>query len=210
MALLLDTAPLDAGDRLEAFRAAMLEASGSTRIELDTAESVQGQMALWSFGRARVFTAASTGISMFRDAKAARGASTEAVAVAVQGEGTGRHATATGQRLVRTGEVMVVDITRPFDFGWVGRGSSTSIQVPIADLGLPVDAVQRAADRLETSPLYGMVSRHLMELTRARRQPERLPHGSGPGRGHRTSRPRPPVGSRHRGLPGPPRWSRRH
>jgi len=166
MALLLDTAPLDAGDRLEAFRAAMLEASGSTRIELDTAESVQGQMALWSFGRARVFTAASTGISMSRDARAARGASTEAVAVAVQGGSTGRHTTATGQRLVHTGDLMVVDITRPFDFAWVGRGSSTSIQVPIADLDLPVDAVQRAADRLATSPLYGMVSRHLVELTR--------------------------------------------
>ncbi len=166
MAVLLDTATLGAADRVEAFRAAMLEASGSTRIDLDTAESVRGRMALWSFGRTRVFTAASTGISMSRDAKAARDASTEAVAVAVQGAGTGRHVTTAGQRMVRTGEVMVVDITRPFDFGWAGRGSSTSIQVPITDLDLPVDAVQRAADRLESSPLYGMVSRHLVELTR--------------------------------------------
>ena len=85
----------------------------------------------------RVFTAASTGISMSRDARAARGASTEAVAVAVHGAGTGRHVTAAGQRLVRTGDLMVVDITRPFDFAWSGPGSSTSIQVPIADLGLP-------------------------------------------------------------------------
>ena len=166
MAVLLDTAPLPPADRLEAFRTAMLEASGSTRIELDTTEGVRGQMALWSFGRARVFTAASTGISMSRDARAARGASTEAVAVAVHGGGTGRHVTAAGQRMVRTGDLMVVDITRPFDFSWSGRGSSTSIQVPITDLDLPLDAVQRAADRLETSPLYGMVSRHLVELTR--------------------------------------------
>ena len=167
MAVLFDTAPLEATDRVEAFRTAMMEASGSTRIELDeTSESVRGRMALWSFGSARVFTAASTGISMSRDSKAARGASTEAVAVAVQGAGTGFHVTRAGQRKVRTGDVMVVDITRPFDFSWTGRGSSTSIQVPIADLGLPVDAVQRAADRLEASPLYGLVSRHLVELTR--------------------------------------------
>jgi AraC-like DNA-binding protein len=61
---------------------------------------------------------------------------------------------------------MVVDITRPFDFSWSGHGSSTSIQVPIVDLAMPLAAVQRAADRLESSPLYGMVSRHLVELTR--------------------------------------------
>ena len=72
MAVLFDTAPLPPADRLEAFRTAMLDASGSTRIELDTTEGVRGQMALWSFGRARVFTAASTGISMSRDARAAR------------------------------------------------------------------------------------------------------------------------------------------
>jgi len=166
MAVLFDTAALPPADRLEAFRTAMLDASGSTRIELDTAEGVRGQMALWSFGRARVFTAASTGISMSRDARAARDASTEAVAVAVHGGGTGRHVTAAGQRLVRSGDLMVVDITRPFEFSWSGQGSSTSIQVPITDLDLPPDAVQRAADRLGTSPLYGMVSRHLVELTR--------------------------------------------
>ncbi len=167
MAVLFDTAPLEAADRVEAFRTAMMEASGSTRIELDeTSESVRGRMALWSFGTARVFTAASTGISMSRDSRAARGASTEAVAVAVQGAGTGHHVTRAGQRNVRTGDLMVVDITRPFEFSWTGRGSSTSIQVPIVDLGLPVDSVQQAADRLEASPLYGMVSRHLVELTR--------------------------------------------
>ena len=37
--------------------------------------------------------------------------------------GTGRHETGIRQRLVRTGDVMVVDVTRPFDFAWSGRGS---------------------------------------------------------------------------------------
>jgi len=31
---------------------------------------------------------------------------------------------------------------------------------------MPLDAVRRAAERLESSPLYGIVSRHLVELTR--------------------------------------------
>ena len=51
MAVLFDTASLAGRDRPEALRTALLEASGSTRVELETPESgVWGQMALWSFG----------------------------------------------------------------------------------------------------------------------------------------------------------------
>ena len=61
---------------------------------------------------------------------------------------------------------MVVDVTRPFDFSWNGWGSSTSLQVPLSELGMPAEAVQRAGTRLESSPLYRIVSRYLVELTR--------------------------------------------
>ena len=103
---------------------------------------------------------------MRRDERTARGASPEAIAVAVHGVGVGRHQLGDRQRLVRTGDVMVVDVTRPFDFAWSGQGSSTSLQVPIAELGLPLEAVQRAAPRLESSPLYEIVSHYLVDLTR--------------------------------------------
>lgn len=167
MAVLFDTTPLAGADRLEAFRSALLDASGSTRVELETPDTgVWGQMSLWSFGSSRIFTSASSGQWMMRDAKAARGASPEAVAVAVHGVGQGRHVTRSGQRLVRSGDLMVVDVTRPFDFAWSGPGSSTSIQIPAAELGLPVEVVQRAADNLHRSPLYGLVSRHLVDMTR--------------------------------------------
>jgi hypothetical protein len=120
---------------------------------------------LWEFGSARLFTARSTGVTLVRDARAAGGASYEAVAIGVQGLGSGRHETSSGQRIVRSGELMMVDITRPFDFSWSGTGSSTSLQVPISDLGLPVRVVQRAAERLRRSPLYRIVSRHIVDLT---------------------------------------------
>jgi len=167
MAVLLDTATLAPADRLESFRSAMTEVSGSTRVDLQPGpHGVSGRMELWQFGTSDLFSSESTGVSMVRDTKAARGASPEAVAIAVQGLGQGRHEIGSRQRIVRTGDVMVVDITRPFNFGWTRRGSSTSFRVPIEELGLPLDAVQRAAARLESSPLYGMVSRHLVEMTR--------------------------------------------
>ncbi len=167
MAVLLDTTWVPETDRHDVFRSAMLEASGSTRVDLETPPGgISGRMELHSLGEARIFTAQCTGIEMRRDHRTARGASPDAIAVAVHGVGVGRHQLGDRQRLVRTGDVMVVDVTRPFDFAWSGDGSSTSLQVPISELGLPLDAVQRAAPRLEASPLYPIVSRYLVELTR--------------------------------------------
>jgi len=167
MAILLDTADLAADDRHDVFREAMLEASGATRVELERPRGgVVGRMELHSLGATRVFTAHSTGIALVRDRRTAAGASPEAVAIAVHGRGVGRHQAGDRQRLVRSGDVMVVDVTRPFDFSWSVIGSSTSLQLPIADLGLPLHVVQQAAGRLETSPLYGLVRRYLVDLAR--------------------------------------------
>jgi AraC-like DNA-binding protein len=166
VAVLLDTEDVPTGDRPDAFRDAMLAASGSTHVDLETGTSgVSARLDLWEFGSARLFTARSTGVTLVRDARAARGASYEAVAIAVQGLGSGRHETSSGQRIVRSGELMMVAITRPFDFSWSGTGSSASLQVPLSDLGLPVRVVQRAAGRLRSSPLYRIVSRHIVDLT---------------------------------------------
>jgi AraC-like DNA-binding protein len=167
MATLLDTATLPKADRHEIFRAAMLGASGATRVELEEGEhGVSGRMTLHALGQTRIFTAQSTGITMLRDTKTASAAPLDAVAIAVHGHGVGRHQMTDRQRLVRTGDVMVVDVTRPFDFAWSGTGSSASLQVPIVELGMPLHAIQKAAGKLESSPLYGIVSRYLVELTR--------------------------------------------
>lgn len=166
MATLLDTATIDRRDRHEVFRAALAEASGASSVELESAPGgVIGRMELVELGHARVFTARSTGMRMRRDERAARSTDPEAVAVAVHGEGTGRHQVGDDQRLVRGGDVMVVDVTRPFDFSWAGWGSSASLQIPIDRLDLPVEAVNRAATRLPSSPLHGLVSRYLVDLT---------------------------------------------
>jgi AraC-like DNA-binding protein len=167
MAILLDTVRLPAADRHEVFRAAMLDASGATRVELEQVPGgVSGRIELHSLGDTRLFTAQSSGMALLRDSRTAGTASPEAVAIAVHGLGVGRHQMGDRQRLVRAGDVMVVDVTRPFDFSWSGLGSSTSLQIPIAELGMPLHAVQKAAGRLESSALYGIVSRYLVELTR--------------------------------------------
>ena len=165
-------------------------------------------MALWSFGTARVFTAESTGISMSRDARAARGASTEAVAVAVQGGGTGRHQTAAGQRMVRTGDAD-------------GRGHHPALRLLLDRprvLHLDPGADRRArhaggcgaagGGQAGEQPLYAMVSRHLVELTRHADGLSASPMAAALGEST-TQLVRALLAGADEDAPGPRRWSRR-
>ena len=177
VAVLLDTRTVPASARRETFRAAMIEVSGATHVELDDVPGgVSGRMAVYDLGRSRIFLAESTGITMRRHRSAARQASPDAVAIAVHGAGVGRHQVGSHQRLVRRGQLMVVDVTRPFEFAWSGWGSSSSLQVPLDDLAITPDVAQRATTRLPSSPLYGLVSAYLTELAT---NAERLSAGTG-------------------------------
>jgi AraC-like DNA-binding protein len=44
-------------------------------------------------------------------------------------------------------------------------GATRALLIPVARLGLPVDAVRRAAPRVETSPVYDLVRSHLEHVT---------------------------------------------
>jgi len=167
MALVLDTNLVAAEDRRDALTSAMTATSGSTRVELEEAPGgVSGQLDLWSFGDASMFRARTTGVSLVRDARTVGATSTGVVAIAVQGGGLGRHQVGEHQRVVQPGDLMTVDVTRPFDFSWRGHGSSSALHVPISELGLSETALRRAAGRLASSPLYRIVSRHITDMTR--------------------------------------------
>ncbi|WP_336922277.1 AraC family transcriptional regulator [Aquipuribacter sp. SD81] len=165
MPVLLDTRSVAPELRRETFRAAMTDASGASSVELDDAPGgVSGRMAVFELGPSRVFRAESTGITLRRDRRAARTASPEVVALAVQGAGAGRHRVDEDRRLVRTGDLMVVDISRPFEFSWSGWGSSSSLQLPLDDLGVSAATAWRATTRLPVSPLYGLVRAFMSDL----------------------------------------------
>jgi AraC-like DNA-binding protein len=168
MGVLLDTRAVRAADRAAALHTAFLETSGATQVDLrHEGSSPWGLITLSPIGEAAVFSAACDGVRLVRDARAASTGFDDIVAIAVHGTGTARHATTDGQRLVRAGELMMVDLTRPFEFAWDGHGSSSALQLPRALLGLSVDDVHRAGGRLTQSPLYDLVRGHLRWLTQS-------------------------------------------
>lgn len=166
MAVLLDTARFAERDRRDALITAMRDAAGVSRVELGVDEPVHARVDLWWFGGATaILRAESNGMAMIRTAKAARADAGEHIAIGVHEFGVARYQVGNTTRVIRGGEVLVVDVSRPFTFGWHGRGAAFSLNTSTEQLALPADLVRRASGRLRSSPLYGLVSRHIADLT---------------------------------------------
>ncbi len=86
------------------------------------------------------------------------------VSLALQTSGTGRFGQLGRQSLVRPGELMLNDLTIPYEFAWSGTGSAYALQLSYDVLDLPPEVVRRGAERLAASPMYDMVRSHLLRL----------------------------------------------
>ena len=163
--LLLDTAGIPPGDRIDAFRGAFGQASVPCRVEpLEPADRMHARMHLWQYGAANLFTADASGFRLVRTPKHVRIDSPPVVAIAVQTSGVGRFAQFGEEHLVGQTELMLSDLTAPYSFDWTGDGGSRAFQVPYALLALPGDVVRKAASRLQASPLHDLVRDHLRRL----------------------------------------------
>ncbi|WP_165553975.1 helix-turn-helix domain-containing protein [Kribbella capetownensis] len=165
MAVLLDTAALPRQDRAEAFYAAMMSASVPSRVEHeDPSGNVHARMDFWLLGTPDLFRNEGSGIRLVRTPKHVRIGGPERLALAVQVIGEGQFSQAGHDQRVRTGELMLVDLTAAYEFGWSGHSASQAFQIDYRDLGLSVEAVRAAAHRLPASPLYELVLHHLTAL----------------------------------------------
>ena len=165
MAVLLDTAALPRRDRPEAFYAAMMSASVPARVEHeDPHGDVHARMDFWQLGTPDLFRNEGSGMRLVRTPKHVRIGGPERLALAVQVIGAGVFSQGDVDQRVRTGDLMLVDLTAPYDFAWSGHGASQAFQIDYADLGLSVESVRAAARRLPSSPLYDLVLHHLTVL----------------------------------------------
>lgn len=169
--LLLDTTGLPAGERVDGFRAAMGEASVPCRIEhLASPEDLRARMHLWTYGQTNLFTADGTGFRLFRTPRHVRMESPAMVALAVQPHGLGRFSQFGSDQLVGGDDLMLTDLTAPYEFAWSGTGGSRAFHVPYERLALPADVVRRGAVRLRASPLHDLVRDHLRRLSASAEQ----------------------------------------
>lgn len=167
MGFVLDTADIPPHERIDAVRAAMMEASAPCYvIHEDLDGGVRTRLEVWDLGAANIFIARSSGIRLHRTARQARQDAAPVVALSVQRRADGRHEQLGHRQVVPPGALLTVDLSAPYDFSWSGYGGAGCLQVPIDQIGLPVDVIRRAAANLRTSPLYDLVTNHVAQLVR--------------------------------------------
>lgn len=167
MTVVLDTALIPAPDRRDALITTCRDAAGVSRVALSDDEPVQARLDVWSFGAATLLRVASNGMSLASTTKSARAASGEHIAIGVHAYGVARYQVGTTTRVLPAGDVVVVAVNRPFTFGWQGPGAASSLNISTEQLALPPALVHRASLRLARSPLHGLVSRHIADLTQS-------------------------------------------
>ena len=164
--LLLDTTAVPSADHVDAFRAAMGQASVPCRIDHLEPDGIRARMHLWAFGGSDLFTADVSGFRLTRTPRHVRMEAPPVVALAVQAHGQGRFTQFGRDQLVGPRDLMLSDLTAPYAFSWTGGGGSRAFQTTYDQLGLPVDVVRRASGRLAASPLHDLVQAHLRRLAR--------------------------------------------
>lgn len=162
----LDTRDLPPQDRADALRDAMRQATVPAAVRLE--QPTEARLGYWRLGAsASVYSHEGSGLHLTRGPVELRQAAPELVALAIQTAGRGDYRQHGAEHVVRTGELMLVDLTAPYDYRWSGTGGSFAVQVEHARLGLPVETIRRAARHLRRDPVtYRMLRNHLTQLRR--------------------------------------------
>jgi AraC-like protein len=163
--LLLDTALLPRGERRGALTEVLHAATRATRLGLgEGPDGPRARLDAWAFGPAAFLRAEGLGLAMARSAAAAAHDDEPYVSVAVHLAGAGRSEHLGRRRLLRPGDLAAIDLRAPYAFAWEGEAANLALNVPVAELALPADVVQRGSASLERSAVYPTVRVHLQRL----------------------------------------------
>ncbi|MCZ2828114.1 helix-turn-helix domain-containing protein [Modestobacter sp. VKM Ac-2986] len=167
MVTLVDTDLLPPSERRPAQVGGMLEAAIGARVRFPGRRPpAHARMDTWDLGGLTVTRADLTGeLELTQSVRQARQDVEPLVSFAVQEVGEALQDHLGGRRVVPVGGLTLTDVTSPYEYRWSGRGVCRSLQIPVARLGLPVDVVRRALPLARRSPLHGLVSAHLEQVT---------------------------------------------
>lgn len=166
MTLLLDTSLMPVRHRADAVQAGLNSAVLPTRVQFDgPSEEVRVRMAGWQLGAGtRLLHVTSNGFRLTRTPRHLRMAAPERISLAIQLHG--RCTLTQGDLTVvdRVGELELTDLTSAFDYVHSGDGAAQALYIDNDQLGLPVNAVRKAAPRVQSSPLYDLVRQHVHQM----------------------------------------------
>jgi AraC-like DNA-binding protein len=166
MAVLLDTDELPAELRQEGLFSTMAANAGASLVILEGDPArARARVERWSFGPVVLLHAEGTGMRLARVGRAPA-ATIRMISVGLQERGEGLLRAGAAGRVLPTGGVVVVDSSRPYEYGWAGDGSASTLLIPVAELALPQPMLQRASAEPAPSALWALVGDHIGALRR--------------------------------------------
>lgn len=174
--IVFDSADHVAAERVELARTVFSEQAAPFTVTFEGETAIVAVMEAWRFGRVNLFCASMTGNRLTRSRRDIASAPAGNVALAWQEFGVARFEQHGRRRVVRPGDLVLVDLDRPFEFGWSGWGRSRCLNVPVDALGLGEDTIRRAGAHLTDSPVYPLLRRHIRGLCIGREQ--EIPSGA--------------------------------
>jgi AraC-like DNA-binding protein len=163
--LLLDTEDVPADRRAEAFRDALGDSPVPLAVDpLPSGGRFRARVEVWQYGRAALLAVDSSGYRLERTPRHVRRESPATVSVLFRTRGRGLFTQFGRDHVLRPGTMALADLTTPYSCSSTGAGRSATFRMPYDEIGLPADLVRRASAALPSSPLYGLVHRHLRDL----------------------------------------------
>ncbi|MEU1887921.1 helix-turn-helix domain-containing protein [Micromonospora rifamycinica] len=163
--LVLDTRALPVGDRAEAFQATVSANCSSSMASFENPDAIRARMTVSDFGPAKVFNIDASGVTLRRTPRISRSSTESSIVLALPMRTDNQLTWAREERLFGPRDLMLVDLSLPYVYGWRGGGASYALHVDVDHLGLPRDMIHAAAREPRRSPLYDLVRDHVARVT---------------------------------------------
>lgn len=177
--LVLDTTVMDPVDRAEAFQAAVSANCTTSAAVFEEPAALRSEIHAFDLGPAKVLTIEATGTTLRRTPRMARAMNECPIALALPVRTQNHLVRDRDEASFGPSDLMLVDLSAPYVYGWSGEGASYAFHVDVDRLGLPMDTIKKATPTLRRSPLYPLVRDHI-----GRVMVEAHSFGDGPAAAH--------------------------
>lgn len=163
--LVLNTDDLAPRERAEGYQVAVSANCSSSMVQFEDPAQFRAELHVFDLGPAKVFNIDASGNTLRRTPRMARQMNECSIVLALPQRTTNhlswdREQTAFGPR-----DLILVDVSAPYVYGWTGVGASYAFHIDVDQLGLPMDTIREATRTLQRSPLYPLVRDHIAKVT---------------------------------------------
>src|SRR4051794_40043657 len=152
-------------DRTEAFQSLISQNSSTSVATFADSTTFRSRIETYGLGPGRVLNVAASGISLKRTRRHVGDMDACVIALAVPMTSRNHMAWGRETRTFGPGEMFLVDMSAPYDYGWNGPGDSFAFQMDADRLGVDMDTIRTACIHLDRSPIYPLVRHHIIGVT---------------------------------------------